>query len=236
MAKTDLHALKHKLVQACRILAMEGQGDYIWGHVTVRLPDRPDHLLMKPARIGLEEIGPEDVITVNLDGEKVDGAAPRHIEVFIHSEVMRARPEVNCVVHTHPECAIAFSSLGKPLLPVGHAGSLFCDGLPVYDETTDLITDQALGASVARKLDAHDALLLRNHGIVTAGTSVDEAILKAIFLENACRTQMLAESCGGPKLVTPLAEARIKSKRIIGGGQTEACFQYFVRRLGRPGS
>jgi ribulose-5-phosphate 4-epimerase/fuculose-1-phosphate aldolase len=191
---------------------------------------------MKPARIGLEEIGPDDVITVNLDGEKVDGAAPRHIEVFIHSEVMRARPEVNCVVHTHPECAIAFSSLGKPLLPVGHAGSLFCDGLPVYDETTDLITDPALGAAVARTLDAHDALLLRNHGIVTAGVSVDEAIIKALFLENACRTQLLAESAGGPKLVTPLAEARIKSKRIIGGGQTEACFQYLARRLDRDGA
>ena len=62
MAKPDIHALKHKLVQACRILAMEGQGDYIWGHVTVRLPDRPDHLLMKPARIGLDEITTDDVI------------------------------------------------------------------------------------------------------------------------------------------------------------------------------
>ncbi len=233
MAKTDLHALKHKLVQACHILAMEGQGDYIWGHVTVRLPDRPDHLLMKPARIGLDEITTDDVITVNLDGEKVDGSAPRHIEVFIHSEVMRARPEVTCVVHTHPIHAIAFSSLGKPLLPVGHAGSVFCDGLPVYDETTDLITDTKLGAAVARTMDRHDALLLRNHGIVTAGLSVDEAILKAIFLETACRTQLLAESCGGPKLVTPLAEARVKGKRIIGGGQTEACFQYMARRAER---
>src|SRR5271155_5113541 len=119
MAKPDINALKERLVQACRILAMEGQGDYIWGHVTLRLPDRPDHLLMKPARIGLEEIGPEDVIPVNLDGEKGEGAAARHIAVFIHSEVRRARPEVNCVVHTPPECAIAFSSLGKPLLPVG---------------------------------------------------------------------------------------------------------------------
>lgn len=235
MAKADVDALKERLVQACRILAMEGQGDYIWGHVTLRLPDRPDHLLMKPARIGLDEIRTEDVITVNLDGEKVDGAAPRHIEVFIHSEVMRARPDVTAVVHTHPICAIAFSSLGKPLLPVGHAGSLFCDGLPVYDETTDLITDRPLGASVARKLDRHDALLLRNHGIVTAGATLDEAIIKAIFLENACRTQLLAESCGGPKLVTPLEEARIKGKRIIGGGQTEACFQYLARRLGRDG-
>ncbi len=179
MAKPDINALKEKLVQACRILAMEGQGDYIWGHVTVRLPDRPDHLLMKPARIGLDEIRNEDVITVNLDGEKVDGSAPRHIEVFIHSEVMRARPDVTCVVHTHPICAIAFSSLGKALLPVGHAGSLFCDGLPVYEETTDLITDTTLGAAVARKMDRHDALLLRNHGIVTAGASVAGAAARA---------------------------------------------------------
>jgi L-fuculose-phosphate aldolase len=234
MSKDDLRALKEQLVQACRILAHEGQGDYIWGHVTARVPGRPDHLLMKPARIGLDEIGPDDVITVNLEGDKVEGSAPRHIEVFIHTEVMRARPEVTAVVHTHPTCAIAFSSLGKPLLPVGHAGALFCDGLPVYDQTSDLIVDRDLGASVARKLDTHDALLLRNHGIVTAGTSLDEAVLKAIFLENACKTQLLAESCGGPKLVTPPDEARIKKQRILGGGQAAACYQYLARQLERP--
>src|SRR5258708_36904091 len=100
MAKTDIDTLKLRLVQACRLLAQEGQGDYIWGHVTLRLPDRPDHLLMKPARIRLEEIGPDDVITVNLSGDKVDGAALRHSQGFILTEVVRQPPAVTVCVQT----------------------------------------------------------------------------------------------------------------------------------------
>lgn len=229
----NAEAVRAKLVHACRILAQEGQGDHIWGHVTARVPGRPDLLFMKPATIGLEEIGPDDVITVNLEGDKVDGRMPRHIEVFIHTEIMRARPDVAAVVHTHPPHAIAFGALGRPLQPVGHEGAVFCDGLPVFSETSDLITDGARGRSVATSLGRHGGMLMRNHGIVTAAVTIEESVMKALFLEKACRTQLLCESCGGAQHVSSPEDAGTKRDRLLHASQMNAAFDYFVRRLDR---
>src|SRR3981081_4444207 len=96
--------------------------------------------------------------------------------------------------------AVAFSSLGRPLLPVGNDGSVFSDGVPIFSETTDLIINQERGQAVARCLGGHPALILRNHGIVTAGHCIEEAVWLALKLERACRVQLLAEAAGGPKL------------------------------------
>ena len=165
----------------------EDQGDYVAGHVTARLPDGDGRFLMKPAGIGLEEMTPENIITVDAEGERIGGTMPRHNEVFIHSEILRVRPDIVAVVHTHPAHAVAFSSLGRPLLPVGNDGSIFRAGVPVFSETTDLIIDPARGKAVARCLGEHQALILRNHGIVTAGRSIEEAVWLALKLERACR-------------------------------------------------
>jgi L-fuculose-phosphate aldolase len=222
--------LAEKLVQGCRVLADDGQGDLIWGHVSVRDPARPDHILMKPAGIGLEEMSDDAIISVDLSGTRTSGERPRHAEVFIHTEIMRARPEIQTVVHTHPPHAVAFSSLCRPLLPIGHEGAMFCDGLPVFDRTSDLIVSAELGETVAACLEGHNALLLRNHGIVTAGRSVEEAVMIAILLEKACKVQLLAEHAGGAKAATSLEEARIKRERIYGDASLRTAFEYCVRR------
>ncbi|MGQ0664460.1 MAG: class II aldolase/adducin family protein [Pseudomonadota bacterium] len=232
---SSIAELKDKLICAGQILTQEEQGDLIWGHITARVPRRPHLLLMKPATIGLEEMTPENIITVNLDGAKVAGRLPRHLEVFIHTEVMRSRPEINAVVHTHPPHAVAFSSLGRPLLPIGHEGSIFSDGLPVFSQTTDLIVDAERGAAVARALGRHNAMILRNHGIVTAGGSVEEALLIALALEKACKVQLMAEACGGARLVTPPAEAKIKRGRICRAELYRDVFDYLGRRVAGAG-
>ena len=223
-------ALRERLVDAGRVLALEGQGDYVAGHVSVRLPDRPDHFLMKPAGIGLEEMRPDNIITVDIEGRRVDGSMPRHNEVFIHSEVLRARSDVNAVVHTHPIHAVAFSSLGKPLLAVGNDASWFVGHLPIFSETTDLIIDSSRGKAVARCLGPHAALILRNHGIVTAGASIEEAVWVALKLEKACRMQLIAESAGGSKLVVEGDDLAKKAKRSNRGDLHRNVFDYLVRR------
>jgi ribulose-5-phosphate 4-epimerase/fuculose-1-phosphate aldolase len=206
-------ALREKLVQAGRVLVSEDQGDYVAGHITVRLPDDPARFLMKPAGIGLEEMTPGNIITVDLAGEKVLGAMPRHNEVFIHSEILAARPDIQAVIHTHPIHAVAFSSLGRPLLPVGNDGAILSGGVPMFSETTDLIIDAPRGKAVARCLGPHAALILRNHGIVTAAASIEEAVWVALKLEKACRVQLLAEWAGGPKLTAHTADIAPKNKR-----------------------
>lgn len=232
---TGTDALIEQVIKAGRILAHEGQADWIWGHVTARRPDNPQHILMKPANIGLDEITPDNIITVNIEGEKIGGPLPRHIEVFIHTEILRARPEINAVVHTHAPHAIVFSSLGKPMMPVGHNGSLFCDRLPIFSETSDLIMTKPLGMSVAQAMGDSNALLLRNHGIVTAGRTVEEAVFFAVHLELACKTQLMAEACGGAKLVTDADEARVKARRLNNTAAHHNVFEYLARCSAVPG-
>jgi L-fuculose-phosphate aldolase len=205
-----MEKLKRLLADAGRVLAQEGQGDYVAGHVSLRLPDDPGLFLMKPAGIGLEEMTADNIITVNIEGDKVGGQAPRHNEVFIHSEVLRARPDVQAVVHTHARYAVVFSSLGKPLLPVSNDAAFFAGGLPVFSETTELIVTSTRGRAVARTLGRHGALILRNHGIVTAAPSMEEAVFLALKLNQACYAQMLAEMAGGPVLVGQPEEAKAK--------------------------
>ena len=195
-----IRALREKLVDAGRVLVSEDQGDYVAGHVTLRLPGGDGRFLVNPAGIGLEEMTPDGIITVDREGEQIGGTMPRHNEVFIHSEILRVRSDILAVVHTHPPHAVAFSSLGRPLLPVGNDGSIFNDGVPVFSETTDLSSTRHAARRWQAAL-ATAALILRNHGIVTVGRNFEEAVWLALKLERACRVQLLARSAGGPKLL-----------------------------------
>ena len=221
---------KTLLADAGRVLAHEGQGDYVAGHVSLRLPDAPDRFLMKPAGMGLEEMTAENIITVDIEGNKVAGTFGRHNEVFIHSEVLRARPDCHAVVHTHAIYAVVFSSLGKPLQAVSNDGAFFAGGLPVFSETTELIITPERGKAVARTLGKHGALILRNHGIVTAAPTMEEAVYLALKLNQACQAQMMAEWAGGAKLVGEPAEARAKGASANRPDIHTGIFNYVLRR------
>ena len=126
-------------VQASRALAAAGQGDMVWGHVSIRDPDGRGAWL-KAAGWGLEEIDASRVGLVSPDGSVLDGAGPRHIEYPIHTEIMAARPDVGSVVHTHSPAANEFAALEVPLRPLDHAGSLFCyPDIPRFTLTGGLI-------------------------------------------------------------------------------------------------
>ncbi len=226
---TSIDALKESLVNAGRILASEGQGDLIFGHVTARLPGDDARFLMKPHNIGLEEITPDNLITVNLEGEKVAGDRPVHLEVFIHSEILRVRPDIGALVHTHAPCAVAFSALGRPLQGIGNEGALFHAGIPVFSETAELIIDQTRGKAVARAIADRDVLILRNHGIVTAGRTIEEATVLALYLEHACKAQLMVEACGGAAHVCPPADAAAKTAMMM--PQSGRVFDYLTRRV-----
>jgi ribulose-5-phosphate 4-epimerase/fuculose-1-phosphate aldolase len=188
--------LRTTLIEAGLILEDQGHGDMTRGHVSARAPDRPEHFLMKPHSVGFDEITAENILTIDLDGNVVAGTAKRHSEVFIHTEIYRARPDVQAVVHTHPTHTTAFSATGRPMRPLSQGGAAFADALPVYADTINLIRSPELGLGVARALGPHRAVLLRSHGVVMAGASVQEAIVLCIMLEEAARIQLLAEAAG----------------------------------------
>ena len=224
-----VEALRRKLINAGRVLADQGQGDFVAGHVSVRLPEHKANFLMKPAAIGLEEMSPASIITVDLDGHKVGGPQPRHNEVFIHSEILRARSDVQAVVHTHAFHAVAFSSLGRELAPISNDAGFFYKKLPVFSETTDLIVTPERGRAVAKCLGENSAVLLRNHGIVTVGRSLEEAVWVAVRLERACKCQLMVEAAGGPKLLVDLDALERKNIRGTRPDNYNNVFAYLVR-------
>jgi len=232
----SLKELKESLAYACNILAAEGHWDNILGHVSVRIP-KQERIFMKPHGFGLEEIRPNYLIACNLEGEKVEGRYERHSEVYIHTEIYKARPDVQCVVHTHPPYAVAFGSRLKPLRPISHEGSIFVNQLPLFDYTTALIRTPELGRALAKTLGRHRGALMKNHGIAVVGSSVEEATLYALFLEKAARIQLLATASGEPSWSSD-EEARLKYEQIYTPNRLQSMWDYFVRRVkrGRGGS
>jgi ribulose-5-phosphate 4-epimerase/fuculose-1-phosphate aldolase len=230
---TDEAALKRDLVLACRILADQGQGDGILGHVTARLPDW-DRCWMKPTAMGLDEVEEDDLILIDFDGKVLAGHRPRHEEFPIHTEIMRRRPEVLSVVHTHPEASIALAARGSRLRPVSHEGSYFWPPeVPIFGEFTDLVRTRAQGEAVASAIGDLPALFLRNHGITTCGPTIAEAVMTALFLERASRIQLLAQpTADAPVEHTPEAEARAK-KEIFFPERLRAMFDYYGRAVSR---
>jgi ribulose-5-phosphate 4-epimerase/fuculose-1-phosphate aldolase len=224
--------LKRDLAFACRILGTEGHADNIFGHVSARLAGT-DRFWMKPARLGLEEIRPADLLLVDFDGQVHAGSLQLHEEYPIHAEVFRVRPDVTCVVHTHPPYSIAFAARDAPLRPVSHEGSFFWPpDVPIFDRFTDLVRTAEQGRLVADALGSGAALFLRNHGIVVAHETIPEAVWAALSLERAARLQLLAQPSPDTLLLhTPEEEARQKRGGIWSPARAQAVFDYYVRKV-----
>jgi ribulose-5-phosphate 4-epimerase/fuculose-1-phosphate aldolase len=227
----DIDSLKEKVATSCNILAIEGHWDNILGHVSARIPGE-QAFLMKPHSFGFEEIRPYHLIVCDFDGNKIKGDYERHSEIFIHSEIYKARPDVNCVIHSHPPYATAFSSLRDPLRPISHEGSIFHEGLPLFDYTTVLIRTPELGVKVADALGNCRGVLMKNHGTTVVGESVEVATLYAVFLEKAARVQLLAMASGEPSWSSD-EEARLKYEQIYTSHRLGRMWDYFVRRAKR---
>lgn len=228
MMDADTRSLAGKVALACNILAHEGQGDLTLGHVSARLPTL-DRMLMKAAGWGLEEVTSEDVLEVDFDGHVHGGSGRRHSEYPIHAEIYRARPAVGCVVHTHPAAAIALAARGETIKAVSHEGVLF-HGAPVFEQTTALIRDAATGAALAHTLGGHSAALMRNHGVVVVGETVEDATVRAILLEKAAAVQLLAGRDAELRW-PPHEEIVLKIRQIYHSGNMEDFFFYYTRRL-----
>ncbi|MCR1782709.1 class II aldolase/adducin family protein [Nocardioides carbamazepini] len=225
---------RRAVVEAGQVLADHGHADLVWGHVSLRDEDGRGLWLKRPG-LGFDEVLEDDVQLLDLDGDVVEGDGPPHLERFIHTEVLRARPDVACVVHTHPEAATTLASTGLPLRPVAHEATLFVPpDIARFVETGDLIRTPELGAAVAEALGERNALLLVNHGVVVVGSSVPEAVFAAVLLEKACRMQLMALSAAGGDLrVSDDTEALAKRARCYSSVQMHHGWDYLRRRNDR---
>ncbi|MFA9446461.1 class II aldolase/adducin family protein [Egicoccus sp. AB-alg6-2] len=223
--------LRDLVATGCRVLGSEGHGDLIWGHVSARDPEGRG-TWMKAATWGFEEVTRDDVVLLTRDGSVIAGSGRRHAEFPIHTEILAARPDVGSVVHTHAPHAVALAATGSPLLPISHEGTLFTPPeVPRFEETGDLILTAELGARVAATLGDQRALFLVNHGIVATGRDVPTAVLGAILLERACRTQLLAVGAASTLAASDDDEALRKRDHCYNDALLEQAWDYLVRRL-----
>ena len=221
-----------RLIEAGLIIDHHGLGDLTRGHVSIRVPGDPEHFYMKPHSFGFDEITPENMVLCNLDGEKVGGTGRKHSEVYIHSEIYKSRPDVNSVIHAHPTYSVAFSATGKNLQPISQPSVAFADGLPYFDEAIDLIRTPALGLGVAKALGKCKAVLMRNHGVSVVGSTVEEATILLIMLENACQIQLAAMSAGVGETFDA-AQIEKLHHDITRPEQYMINFDYLVRKIKR---
>ena len=219
-------------VDGCRALTAAGQSDMVWGHPSVRDPDGRG-AWMKCSGWGFEEVDASRIVLVSPDGEVLAGDGPRHIEYPIHTEIMAARPDVGAVVHTHSPSANAFAALDAPLVPLDHAGSLFCyPEIPRFTRTGGLIKSRSLGAALAETLGDAVACLLPQHGIVSVGADMPAAIMAAVLLDRACRTQLTAMAAGPLRRWGDEDDTVAKRADVWSAKQLLAGYEYLLRQAG----
>jgi len=214
-----LAALIDDLVVANRILYHQGVLDG-FGHVSIRHPTTPGHFLMARA-IAPGRVARDDILEFDADGKPVspDGP-PVYAERFIHSEIYRARPDVNAVVHSHSPTVIPFSVTQVPLRPVATTASFLSPKVPVFDlrrvagMTNLLVDDAARGKALAETLGTQPVALMRGHGDVVVGPNVRRAVSRAIYTEVNARLLLQAITLGGPiEFIAPGEAALMESAR-----------------------
>jgi len=218
--------------QANRALGAAGQSDMVWGHASVR-----DHegrgVWMKAAGWSFEELTGDRVVLVSPAGEVLAGTERRHIEYPIHTEVMRARPDVNSVVHTHAPAAVAFAALDEPLLAISHDGVEFAEPqIARFTRTGSLISSAGLGRALATTIGDGVGCLIPQHGLVTVGPDAATAVMRALLLARACDVQLRAMAAGQVRLWSGPAEIALKRAEVWPESQISAGYAYLCRRSG----
>ncbi len=209
MPHTANPALIDDLVIANHILVNEGVLDG-FGHISVRHDKQPDRFLIARSMApGL--VTADDIVTCDLDGNVHDERGRKtYVERFIHSEIYRLRPDVMAVIHSHSPAVIPFGVTGARLRPICHMSGFLGAQVPVFEirhtagENSDLlIRNQALGQALARDLGNSAVALLRGHGNVVVGFSIQQVVFRAIYTESNARLQSEAMRLGEINYLTP---------------------------------
>jgi ribulose-5-phosphate 4-epimerase/fuculose-1-phosphate aldolase len=189
--------IKQRMAAAFRLFDKFGFSEGVAGHLTARDPERTDCFWVNPFGLSFGLIRASDLILVNHEGVVVEGDWPVNIAAFaIHSQIHAARPDVNAAAHTHSLYGRAFSTLGKLLDPLTQDSCTFFEAHGLFDDYTGVVIDTEEGKRIAHALGEHKAAILRNHGSLTVGRSVDEAAWLYITMERTCQVQLMAEAAG----------------------------------------
>lgn len=226
--------LVDKLVYANRILYDHNIVDGL-GHVSVRHPNEPDTFLLSCNRApGM--VCRKDITTYDFDGNTLSNQTERpYLERFIHGEIYRARPDVMSVVHSHSINVIPFAITKNRLKPVFHMSGFLGEGSAHFEireaggDTDMLISSSYLGAALARSLGKCSCVLMRGHGSTVVGTSLEQAVYRAIYTEINAKLQLTAMNLGE---ITFLNDNEAQLSSDMNDGQMPRSWNLWIKRLG----
>ena len=205
-------AARVELAACYRLIAQFKMTDLVYTHISARIPGT-EHFLLNPYGLLFEEVSASNLVRVDLDGAIVEDTPYRvnPAGFTIHSAIHAARPDVRCVLHTHTRAGIAVSCMREGLLPLSQIAMQFHDRV-AYHDYEGIALDLDERDRLARDLGNRKAMILRNHGLLTAGESVAEAFSLMFYLERACEIQIAALSTGR-ELILPEPEVCEKVAR-----------------------
>lgn len=205
---------KQRLAAALRLFGRFGFSEGIAGHITARDPERLDHFWVNPFGMHFSLIRASDLILVSDRGEVVHGNQPVNEAAFaIHSQIHAARPDVVAVAHSHSVYGKSWSSLGRLLDPLTQDACSFYQDHSLFNDYTGVVLEIEEGRRIAQILGKNKAMILRNHGLLTVGHSVDEAAWWFITMERSCQAQLLAEAAGKPVFIES-DRARLTQRQV----------------------
>lgn len=190
---------------ACyRLVARNGWDDLIYTHISAAVPDAEGQYLINPFGLAFDEVRASNLVKVDLQG-RIVGASRYPVNptgFVIHGTVHAARPDARCVMHLHTTAGIAVSMLRCGLLPVSQHAMRFYRNI-AYHDYEGVALDPAEAVRLIADLGSHQAMILRNHGVLTCGATVAEAYVLMATLEKACVTQLAAMAASSDLVVPP---------------------------------
>ncbi|MEV6394128.1 class II aldolase/adducin family protein [Streptomyces sp. NPDC051907] len=193
---------KERLAGAVRLFGRLGYEEGVSGHVSVRDPEFADCFWVNPFGVPFAHVAAGDLVLVNAAGQVVVGR--RHVNqaaFAVHAQVHLARPDVVAVAHTHSVHGRALSALGELIEPITQEACAFYQDHALFDRYTGVVVDEAEGRRIAEALGPYKAVILRNHGLLTVGDSVDAAAWWFVSMERCAQVQLAARAAGKPVLI-----------------------------------
>lgn len=203
----DTSDIKHEIVTAIRMLESADLVD-MNGHLSYRIPGT-DRVLINSRRASRATLTVDDIVTMDLEGNLVDGEDEPPSEKHIHTSVYRARDDVHSVLHNHPHWQTVLSIAGIDMAPVFSIGSFVEEGTPVY-ETSSLVNTREIGDELATVLGRSTVASLRYHGSVVVETEIQSCFARAVYVEENARKQYHAALLGP---VVPLRGENLERTR-----------------------
>jgi len=232
--------LRVNLAACYRVIALYGWDDLVFTHISARVPGPEEYFLLNAYGLLFEEMTASSLVKVDLSGEKVLDS-PHSVNpagFVIHSAVHEARSDVGCVIHTHTRAGIAVSAQASGLLPLSQVSLFPLISLAYHDYEGVAINPEEKSRLVA-DLGDKNALILRNHGLLTTGPTIPDAFLMMYALETACQIQMAAQATGGELIhvAEPIVEGmQAQAEEAMRGLGGQLAWPGLLRKLDRRDS